>query len=101
MLVMERKPDFSVPPRCDADRTDIEFHAPFGAFVPWRPLTQPIIPALEPDETREVGTEVPRTRPIPLGGFSRVPPRNLLTALSSPDQPLQPNTGIRALLELF
>jgi hypothetical protein len=75
--------------------------APFGAFVTWRPLTQLIVPALEPDESRELSTEVPRPRQVPLGDFSRVPPRRLLTALNSPDQPLRPNAGIKALLGLM
>ena len=75
--------------------------APFGAFVTWRPLTQLNVPALEPGESRELSTEVPRPRPAPLGDFSRVSPRKLLTALSSPDQPLRPNTGIQALFDLM
>jgi hypothetical protein len=76
--------------------------APFGAFVTWRPLTQLIVPALEPGESRELSIEVPRPRPVPLGDFSRVPPRRVLTTLSSPDQPTRrPNTGIQALLGLM
>jgi len=75
--------------------------APFGAFVTWRPLAQWVVPALEPGESRELSTEVPRLRPIPLGDFNRVPPRKLLTALSASDQPLRPNTGIQALLDLL
>jgi hypothetical protein len=73
--------------------------APFGAFVTWRSLTQLIVPALEPGESRELTTEVARPRPVPLGDFSRVPPRTLLTALSSQEQPLRPNTRILAFLE--
>ena len=69
--------------------------APFGAFVKWRPLSQLIVPGLAPGESLELSTEVPRPRPIPLGDFNRVPPRRLLTALSSPDQPLPP-TGLQA-----
>jgi hypothetical protein len=61
--------------------------APLGAFVPWQPLTALSVPALEPGESRELSTEVARPRPAPLGGFSRIPPRRLLTAVSSPDQP--------------
>src|SRR5262245_35580907 len=49
--------------------------APLGAFVPWRPLAQLIVPALEPGESREVSTEVTRPRPVPLGNFDRVPPQ--------------------------
>ena len=57
--------------------------APLGAFVAWAPLARLIVPALEPGESRELSTEVPRPRPIPLGNFDRVPPRRLLTALNS------------------
>jgi hypothetical protein len=73
--------------------------APFGAFVTWRPLTQLIVPALSPGESRALSTEVPRPRPVSLGDFGRIPPRKLLTALSSGDQPLRPNTGLLAFLE--
>jgi hypothetical protein len=75
--------------------------APFGAFVPWRPLTQMMVPSLEPGESRELVTEVVRPRPLPLGDFNRVPPKRLLTALSTPDQPSPPNTGVMALLDLM
>jgi len=75
--------------------------APFGAFVTWRPLTQLIVPALSPGESRELSTEVSRPRPVALGDFSRVPPRRLLTALSSQDQPLRPNPGTQALFKLL
>src|SRR5437899_13074334 len=61
--------------------------APFGAFVPWRPLAVLPVPALEPGESLELSTDVPRPRPAPLGVFDRIPPRRLLTAVSSPDQP--------------
>src|SRR5262245_62077232 len=65
--------------------------APLGAFVPWRPLTFLNVPALEPGESRELSTEVPRPRPTPLGDFGGVPPRRLLTRLNSPDEPSPPN----------
>src|SRR5439155_23685734 len=32
--------------------------APLGAFVPWQPLTQLLVPALEPGESRDLSTEV-------------------------------------------
>jgi hypothetical protein len=64
-------------------------------------LTQLMVPALAPGESRELSTEVPRPRPVALGDFDRVPPRKLLTALSSQDQPLRPNTGVQAFLELM
>jgi hypothetical protein len=75
--------------------------APFGAFVTWRPLAQLVVPVLKPGESRELSIEVPRPRPVPLGGFNRVPPRKLLAALSSPDQPLRPQTGMEALLQFL
>jgi len=75
--------------------------APFGAFVPWQPLAQLVVPALRPGESRALSVEVPRPRPVALGNFNRVPPRKLLTALSSPDQPQRRNNGIWALLEML
>jgi len=72
--------------------------APFGAFVPWRPLTRMPVPALEPGESRVVRTEVARPRPAPLGDFKRVPPKRLLTAVSSSDQPSPSNGGASVLL---
>jgi hypothetical protein len=133
MLVMERKPEFSVAPRRAADlrvkRTDIVFcdsvgdqlriqvtvhnagedrsrptvmrleSAPMGAFVPWRPLTQLMVPALEAGESIDLVTEVPRPRPASLGGFNRVPPKKLLMAVNSPDQPSRPDAGLMAWLK--
>ena len=61
--------------------------APLGAFVPWQPLTSLSVPALEPGESRKLSTVVARPHPAPLGDFGRVPPRRLLTAVNSPDQP--------------
>src|SRR5206468_786870 len=76
--------------------------APLGAFVPWRPLTVLAVPALEPGESRELSTELPRPHPAPLGDFSRIPPQRLLTAVSSPDQPSPPSgTGFLAMLSPF
>src|SRR5436853_355481 len=49
--------------------------APLGAFVPWRPLAQLVVPALEPGESRELSVEVKRPRPMVLGDFDRVPPK--------------------------
>jgi len=75
--------------------------APFGAFVPWQPLAVLPVPSLDPGESRELRTEVPRPRPAPLGDFDRIPPRRLLTAVSSPDQPSAGSgNGILALLNL-
>jgi len=73
--------------------------APLGAFVSWRPLTRLIVPPLEPGESRELTAEVKRPRPAPLGDFNRVPPKKLLTAVSSPDQPSRhPVTGFATML---
>jgi hypothetical protein len=60
--------------------------APLGAFVPWRPLAQLVVPALEAGESREMSVEVERPRPKALGAFDRVPPNQLLTAVSAPDE---------------
>jgi hypothetical protein len=76
--------------------------APFGAFVPWKPLAVLAVPALEPGESRELRTEVKRPRPVALGDFDRVPPMKMLTAVNSPDQPTpRPGAGFMALLELL
>jgi hypothetical protein len=75
--------------------------APMGAFVPWRPLTQLMVPALEPGQSIDLSTEVPRPRPPSLGGFNRVPPKKLLTAVNSPDQPSPPGAGVMAWLDLL
>jgi hypothetical protein len=75
--------------------------APMGAFVPWRPLARLMVPALEPGESVDLSTEVPRPRRAPLGDFNRVPPKRLLTAVNAPDQPSRPGTGVTALLNLL
>jgi hypothetical protein len=75
--------------------------APFGAFVPWTPLTQIRVPALEPGESRELSTEASRAHPAPLGDFNRVPPRRLLTAVASDDQPSPVGGGVVAFIELL
>src|SRR5213593_1163376 len=76
--------------------------APLGAFVPWRPLTRLLVPALEPGESRELSTEVARPRPAPLGDFDRIPPKKLLTAVNSPDQPApQAGAGVAGMLGLL
>ena len=69
--------------------------APLGAFVPWKPLTQLRVPSIEPGESRVPVTEVIRSRPVPLGNFDRVPPRTLLTAVSSPDETPPANPDMR------
>ena len=77
--------------------------APFGAFVPWRPLTTLPVPALEPGESRELSVAARRPHPAPLGDFDRVPPMSVLKALSaSPDEPTpKPGAGVAALLNLM
>jgi hypothetical protein len=76
--------------------------APLGAFVPWQPLAVLPVPALEPGESRELTTEVPRPHPAPLGDFSRIPPKRLLAAVNAPDQPPPPaGTTLTAVLNLL
>jgi hypothetical protein len=67
--------------------------APLGAFVPWQPLTQLMVPPLEPGESRALSVDVARPQEAPLGDFDRLPPKRLLTAISSPDQPNQDARG--------
>jgi hypothetical protein len=75
--------------------------APFGAFVPWRPLATLPVPALDPGESRVLGVAAPRPHPAPLGDFDGVPPTSVLTALdASPEQPSpQRGAGVLALIE--
>src|SRR5215472_5826086 len=49
--------------------------APLGAFVPWRPLAELLVPALDPGEAIELSTEAAKFRPATLGSFDRVPPK--------------------------
>ena len=73
--------------------------APLGAFVPWRPLTRLLVPALEAGESTTLSTEVRRPRPVAVGDFNRIPPRRLLTAVNSPDDPARASgTGAVAFL---
>ena len=76
--------------------------APLGAFVEWQPLTVLSVPALESGESRKLSTEVARPRPAPLGAFDRVPPKKVLTAISSPGQPSRrTGSGLMAALNLL
>jgi hypothetical protein len=75
--------------------------APLGAFVPWRPLARLLVPAIQPGESHEVSYEVARPRPATLGGFDRVPPKSLLTAVSAPGESARPGAGLAAMLDLF
>jgi len=61
--------------------------APLGAFVPGRPLMTLPVPPLEPGESRTFAVLAARPHPTPLGRFDRVPPRRILTALGTPDEP--------------
>ena len=76
--------------------------APLGAFVPWQPLTRMLVPPLEAGESRELSTEVVRSRPASLGDFNRVPPKRLFAAATSPDSPApEPGSGMMAMLNLL
>jgi hypothetical protein len=59
--------------------------APFGAFVPWRPLALLPVPAIRPGGSFVLRTNAVRVVPTPLGPPDRVPPRQLLTALGAED----------------
>lgn len=79
--------------------TVLKIHsAPLGAFVPWRPLTEASVPALDPGESLEVTTKVARPRPVPLGDFDRVPPRKVLTALNLAGPSASPQQGTLRML---
>jgi hypothetical protein len=67
------------------ERLSIEA-APLGAFVPWQPLAEVVVPAIAPGSSADVTTEVRRRRVKPLGSFDSVPPRRLFTALLNPDE---------------
>lgn len=80
--------------------------APLGAFVPWRPLAQLLVPALEPGESRELSVDVQRPHPTALGDFNRVPPKKLMMAVNSPEQSpnqrsRQRGNGLAAILNLM
>ncbi len=61
--------------------------APLGAFVPWSDLTTLVVLSIGPGDSTGVATEVSAPPTRPLGEFSRVPPRKLLTAIGSEDEP--------------
>ena len=61
--------------------------APFGAFLPWRPLRSAFVPPIRPGEARVVALDVPAPATRPIGGFGSIPPRLLLTALFPEDEP--------------
>jgi hypothetical protein len=61
--------------------------APFGAFVPWQPLTALALPTLEPGMTRYVRWRAPVVQTQALGSPDRLGPRDLLTAFGLADEP--------------
>lgn len=61
--------------------------APFGAFLPWRPLRSAVVPPIRPGGTHVVALDVPSPSTRPIGSFGSVPPRSLLTALFPEDDP--------------
>jgi hypothetical protein len=63
--------------------------APFGAFVPWRPLARIALPALAPREVRYVRWRAGVLQLQPLGSPDGVGPGNLLTASGLADEPPQ------------
>lgn len=54
--------------------------APFGAFVPWKPLTDVAVPSIEPGAKVVVSTEAKVRRESPIGDLSALVPRQVLTA---------------------
>lgn len=76
--------------------------APFGAFVPGRPLATLPVPPLEPRESRVLSVEAARPHPATLGAFDRVPPKSMMAALkASPQQPApQRGGGVARLVNL-
>ncbi|HEV2319582.1 MAG TPA: hypothetical protein VGV18_07520 [Verrucomicrobiae bacterium] len=85
-------------------RTQVRLEsAPFGAFVPSRPLATLPVPVLEPGESRELSVAAGRPHPISFGGLDRVPPTTALSALgeTAGEPPRQSATGLAALLNLF
>jgi len=75
--------------------------APLGAFVPWRPLAVLAVPPIEAGESRELSIDVERPRSVALGDFDRIPPKKLLTAVNSADEPSPRNSGLAAMLSLL
>jgi len=95
ITVQNRGEEFSQPATMRVES------APLGAFVPWRPLAQLLVPSLEPGESRDFRIEATRGRPVPLGDFNRVPPKKLLTAVNSPEQIPQRSGAGLGILNLF
>lgn len=60
--------------------------APFGAFVPWRPLATVTVPAIPARGTAVVRAVARRPRPQPVGSFSGLVPPALVVAAGSADE---------------
>jgi hypothetical protein len=75
--------------------------APLGAFVPWQPLAVLSVPPIEPGATRELSINVKRSHLTPLGNFDRIPPSKVIAAVSSPDEPSQPQSALEVWLNLL
>ena len=60
--------------------------APLGVFLPWSDLETLVVPSIPAGGAIEVATEVAMPRTVPLGEFSDVPPRRLLTAIGAHDE---------------
>jgi hypothetical protein len=74
------------------------FHAaPLGAFVPWRPLTAVVVPALDPGQSFAARATARRPRPETRGDGNRVPPQWLLAALTPDENRDRPRPGLPVL----
>jgi hypothetical protein len=88
---------FNLGPAPSAPQAAALLAAPFGAFVPWRPLAILPVPALRPGQSAVLKTTARQPRPAPLGPPDRVPPRQVLTALGAADNPPGPGRPQRPL----
>jgi hypothetical protein len=75
--------------------------APLGAFVPWKELTGLFVPSIEAGESIKVAAEAATPLRKALGEFSRVPPRKLLTAVGSQDEPEPQPEAANGLGQMF
>lgn len=65
--------------------------APLGAFVPWRPLAEVLVPTIGPRGSHRVQFAVERPHTRPIGRHpGDIPPARLLTALGMGEPPRQP-----------
>lgn len=63
--------------------------ASLGAFLPWTPVTELVVPPLEPGKSTVLHDEVSIRPALPMGDFDEVPPQRLLKAVSAGDDPDQ------------